>query len=125
MFEQQHEHFDDDLDLDEETVTELLSYAAVHSADLEQIEPSWRMNSSIASNEAPLRITEVRYWIRKHGEIADEIWKHSSVKNKANCGACHLDAEQGTFEDANMRIPGEKKLDSIEWLKSMLAQPSK
>ncbi len=124
MMEQQHEHFDDDLDLDEETITELLAYASTNSADLEQIEPAWRMNSSIAANEAPLRITDVRYWKKKHEEIGDDVWKRDSVKNKANCGACHLDAEQGTFEDADMRIPGEQKLDSIEWLKSILSQPS-
>jgi len=125
IFEQQHEHFDDDLDLDEETVAELLAYASANSADLEQIEPAWRMNSAIAAHETPLRITEVSYWKRKHEEIDDEVWKSDSVKNKANCGACHLDAKQGTFEDADMRIPGDKKLDSIEWLKSMFGQPSK
>jgi len=125
IFKQQNEHFDDDLDLDEETVTELLAYATANSADQEQIEPAWRMNSSIASNDTPLRITDVRYWKRKHEEIAADVWKRSSVKSKANCAACHLDAEQGTFEDADMRIPGENKLDSIEWLKSVLGHASK
>jgi len=27
------------------------------------------------------------------------------VRSKANCAACHLDAERGTFEDAAMRMP--------------------
>jgi len=110
ILKQQAGHFDDDLDLDEETIVKLLSYAYAKSADLEQTEPAWRMNSSIASNEIPLRITEVNYWKRKHEEIDNEVWKRSSVKNKANCGACHLDAEQGTFEDADMRPPVKKNL---------------
>ncbi len=125
IFKQQADHFDDDLDLDEETVTELLAYANANSADLEQIEPAWRMNSSIASKDTPLRITDVRYWKKKHEEIDAEVWKRDSVKSKANCAACHLDAEQGTFEDADMRIPGDNSLDSIEWLKSVLGGAAK
>ncbi len=116
----QSDHFGDDLALDEETVAELLKYAREHSADLEQTEAAWRMNSNISASETPLRITEVSYWKRKHEEIDDSVWKRSEIKNKANCGACHLDAKQSTFEDADMRIPGETTFDGIEWLKSVL-----
>jgi len=125
MLEQQEDHFGDDLVLDEDTITELLNYANAYSADLEQTEPAWRMNSNIAANDTPLRITEVSYWKRKHDEITDDVWKRDIIKSKTNCGACHLDAKQGTFEDANMRIPGEQKLDAIEWLKSIFGQPAK
>lgn len=120
LMAEQGDHFGDDLALDEETVTELLKYAKENSADLEQTEAAWRMNSNIAASEAPLRMTEVRYWKHKHEEIGDEVWKRKEIKSKANCGACHLDAKQGTFEDADMRIPGETEFDAIEWLKSVL-----
>ena len=125
MLEQQGDHFGDDLALDEDTIAELLVYASAYSADLEQSEPAWRMNSAIPADETPLRITRVRYWERKHDEIDDQVWKRSMVKSKVNCGACHLDAKQGTFEDAAMRIPGEHKLDAIGWLKSIFSQPEK
>lgn len=118
---QQSDHFGEDLALDEATITELLVYARENSADLEWSEAAWRMNSNISATETPLRITEVRYWKRKHKEMGDEIWQRKEIKSKANCGACHLDAKQGAFEDANMRIPGESlKFDAIEWLKSVL-----
>lgn len=124
LMAEQGDHFGDDLALDEETVTELLDYARENAADREKSEAAWRMNSNIAANEAPLRITGVSYWERKHEEIADEVWKRKEVKSKANCGACHLDADQGTFEDADMRIPGETAFDRIEWLKSVLGDKS-
>ncbi len=126
MLEQQEDHFDDDLFLEDDTIDELLIYAKANSADLEQTEAAWRMNSNIPANETPLRISEVSYWKRKHEEIDDEIWKRNEIKSKANCGACHLDAKQGTFEDADMRIPGEApEFDAIEWLKSVLGGDEK
>jgi cytochrome b len=121
----QSDHFGDDLALDDATITELLTYARQNSADLEKSEPAWRMNSNIAASETPLRITEVGYWKDKHEEIDDQVWKRSEIKSKANCGACHLDAKQGTFEDADMRIPGETAFDEIEWLKSVLGSKQK
>ena len=125
ILKQQADHFGDDLALDGDTVNELLAYAQKNSADLEQTEPAWRMNSNIPSSETPLRITDVSYWERKHEEIDTEVWKRNEIKNKANCGACHFDAKQGTFEDADMRIPGENAFDSIEWLKSILGGKDK
>jgi hypothetical protein len=52
-----------------------------------------------------LRITETPYWLKKHREITDADWRSPQVKSKANCDACHLDALDGTFEDAAMRMP--------------------
>lgn len=125
LMAQQEDHFGDDLALDEATVSDLLAYARKNSADLEQTEAAWRMNSNIAASDTPLRITEVSYWKRKHEEIDAHVWKRNEIKSKANCGACHLDAKQGTFEDADMRIPGETAFDEIEWLKALFGTKTK
>ena len=45
-----------------------------------------------------------------HQNIDDEIWQHPEVIFQGNCGACHLDAELGTFEDAAMRLPDNVKM---------------
>jgi cytochrome c len=68
-------------------------------------EPAYKINRSIPSDQTPLRITDTGYWLAKHQNIGDRAWKHSKVGSKANCGGCHLDAEQGTYEDAAMRLP--------------------
>lgn len=53
----------------------------------------------------PLRITETPYCVDKHRDIAESDWRSAKVKSKANCAACHLDAEAGAFEDGAMEIP--------------------
>lgn len=51
------------------------------------------------------RITRAEWFVRKHREIAPQIWKLPSVKSAANCAACHTGAEQGRFDDDNLKVP--------------------
>ncbi len=76
-----------------------------NSADLKLTEPAFKIGASLNPGESPLRITETPYWVRKHSEITAAEWKQPLVKSKANCAACHLDADAGTFEDAAMQMP--------------------
>jgi len=105
MMEQQAEHFDEDLDLDEETVQEISDFMLANSAENGITEVSHKVNSSVPVTESPLRITETKYWKKKHKEIDEKYWKSKNVNSKANCAACHLDAKTGWFEDSNMRLP--------------------
>ncbi|PWC85228.1 cytochrome C [Azospirillum sp. TSH100] len=45
-----------------------------------------------------IRITEQRWWLRKH-DFAPSIWSRRTVGAKSNCEACHRTAEQGLYED--------------------------
>lgn len=45
-----------------------------------------------------LRITEQRWWVRKH-HFRPEIWTRKDVMSKSNCEACHRGASQGLYED--------------------------
>jgi len=56
-------------------------------------------------NETPLRITETAWFVRKHDEVSRTIWSRKSVKSAANCAACHRQAEQGVFNERDIRIP--------------------
>lgn len=38
-------------------------------------------------------------------DIPDKYWKSEKVKSKSNCAACHLDANESTYEDSDMRLP--------------------
>lgn len=99
------DHFGDALGLDAATLAELSAFAASVAADEIQTEVAWKMARSLPADAIPRRITETPYWKRKHREIGDSVWNRDPVKTRANCAACHLDAEQGTFEDAAMRLP--------------------
>ncbi len=53
----------------------------------------------------PLRITESRWFLHKHDEVRASAWKNPQVKSAANCGACHLGAARGDFDEDAVRIP--------------------
>jgi hypothetical protein len=105
LLDGQADHFGDDLALDPAILAELREFARRNAAESALTEAAWKINRSVPAQETPLRITETRYWKRKHREIADNLWRAPVVRTRANCAACHLDAERGTFEDAAMRLP--------------------
>lgn len=105
LMQEQDTHFGEPLGLDAATTTEILAFLQKYAADTELTEPAYKIKQSIPPNMTPVRITETGYWIDKHREIPDSAWRHPKVGAKGNCGACHLDAEKGTFEDAAMRLP--------------------
>jgi hypothetical protein len=105
LMDRQQDHFGENLGLDEATIAGILDFLQKHSAETGMSEPAYKINRSIPADQTPLRITDTGYWLDKHRDIDDRAWKHPKVGSKANCGGCHLDAEQGTYEDAAMRLP--------------------
>jgi cytochrome b len=105
LLDGQANHFGDDLALDAATLAELREFALRNAAESAPTEAAWKINRSVPTRETPLRITEAAYWKRKHRDIEDGLWQAPAVRTRANCAACHLDAEHGTFEDAAMRLP--------------------
>jgi cytochrome b len=105
LMQSQVSHFGANLALEPATANAVLAFLQRNAAENSTTEPAFKINSSIAANATPVRITETPYWVEKHKEISAADWQLPRVKTKANCAACHLDAEAGTFEDAAMRIP--------------------
>ena len=102
---EQDKHFGTDLGLDAGTSAAILAFLTANAAERHLTEAGLKIDRSLAPNAAPLRITETPYWIKKHREIPNATWLAPKVKSKTNCDACHLDAMQGTYEDAAMRLP--------------------
>jgi cytochrome b len=109
MMAEQAQHFGTDLGLDEATAKSVLAFMVANSAEKHQIEAGYKIESSLAKGATPLRVTETPYWVKKHREIAASDWANPLVKSKSNCGACHVDADAGTYEDAAMHIPKAPK----------------
>lgn len=105
LFAEQSRHFGDDLALDAATTRDLLAFALDNEAGKQRSEAAWKIDRSLAADATPLRITETPYWVKKHRDIEDAVWRSPKVLAKSNCAACHLDAQAGTFEDAAMRMP--------------------
>lgn len=52
-----------------------------------------------------LRITEMGWFKSEHREVASHVWSNPKVKSRANCAACHTQAENGRFGEHDIRIP--------------------
>ena len=59
----------------------------------------------VADDPPESRITRSAWFERKHRKINSEVWKLPSVKSAASCGACHIGADGGQFDDDNLRMP--------------------
>jgi len=105
LLTQQHQHFGEDLYLEDSTLKQLNEFAAANSANKELTELARKIMDWDKPSVTLLRITQTGYWQKKHGEIAPEIWKQSNVNGKGQCASCHSDAKQGWFEDSKMKIP--------------------
>lgn len=85
------------------------SDASIDVADNKEITAFLVANSSNrwSASSTPLRITEAAWFTRKHDahEISPSVWKNPQVKSKANCSACHPQAERGNFNEHDIRIP--------------------
>jgi len=85
------------------------SDASVDAQDSKEITAFLVSNASNrwSAPTAPLRITETAWFKRKHDadEISASVWKRPQVKSPANCAACHTQAERGSFNERDIRIP--------------------
>jgi len=51
------------------------------------------------------RITRSAWFERKHRKVEPAVWTLPSVKSAAQCAVCHTGAEQGRFDDDDLRQP--------------------
>lgn len=80
--------------------------AEVDAKTLKQLETFLVQNGGRDPGGAvPLRITELRWWVKEHDEIPASTYQRKAVMSPANCGACHPGASQGDFEEHAVRIP--------------------
>jgi len=90
-------HFGDDASVDADTAAAITRYLSGQAGDA-STRPG-KLLRGLRAGEAPLRITELPKWVHEHDEVPKADWTRKDVGSKANCGACHLDAQQGYFDD--------------------------
>lgn len=101
------DHFGDNAELDPETSAAITRYLVEHAAEHDGSRRAAKFLRSIPTTDTPLRVTETRYFVKKHDEIPEHmVADNPEVKSFANCAACHRTAEKGIFDDDNARIPG-------------------
>lgn len=89
------DHYGTDASLDAATVQQLSTWLVANAGTYKRVR-----------EEPPQdRLTRSEWFERKHRGIEPAAWKLASVKSAANCAACHARAEQGRFDDDDLRIP--------------------
>ena len=105
-------HFGDNAALEKETVRILTGYLELHSADSGSSKRGRKILRRLDPDSTPLRISTLPYIQHEHDELpARLVSGNPQVKSLSNCVACHTQAEQGRFDDDNVRIPGYGRWD--------------
>lgn len=99
------QHFGENASLDPVTQADILRFLEAHAADSGSSRMGSRVMQGMDAKSAPLRVTETRWFVRKHDEVARTTWSRKSIGSAANCAACHRQAEQGVFDEDSVRIP--------------------
>lgn len=101
-----HDHFGEVADLDKDTLEAIREYAVNNASDNSMHKISRKVNASLGDNDAPLRITEVRFIKRKHSDIPEKMIKdNKDVKSLSYCDSCHTKAGKGIFKEDTVSIP--------------------
>lgn len=88
-------HFGADASLDDAQVRAIGSWLQQNAGTYKRVDPQ------------PLedRISGSAWFVRKHRELSDGVWKRASIHSPSNCSACHPRAQQGAFNEHDIRIP--------------------
>lgn len=107
IMNQLEQHFDDNAELEADVQQKLTDYLLRYSADNSSYRRSMRIMRSTTVNNAPIRITQLPYFLHEHNEIPQRMIKgNKKVGSLSNCDACHQRAAQGYFSEREIKIPG-------------------
>lgn len=103
------DHFGENAELNAGDVAIILDYLQRDAAD----KSNFGRSAAFARNtsEQQLRITESRYFVRKHDEVPSRFIKDERIGSLSNCIACHVSADKGVYDEHDVRIPGVGRWD--------------
>lgn len=104
ILDQLPSHFGQEIEIMPETIENISNYLKINGAENSSAKCSVKIMRSIG-NQVPMRITDIRYIRKKHHELDPLIFKRDSIGSLANCTACHINADQGNYDDDDVKIP--------------------
>lgn len=100
------DHFGEDASLEEPHFLGILKDLETYASDAGLADVRMRrISESIAASETPQRISQLPYFRHLHDEIDASLWQRKQVGSKANCIACHVQANTGSYAEREVRIP--------------------
>ena len=107
------DHFGENAELNAADAQKLTDYLVKNAADTSNYKRSVRIAGSLKSSDAPLRISETRYFQRKHHELSARMVKDNpKVRSFSNCELCHTKAAQGSYNEHQVKVPGFSNWES-------------
>lgn len=97
-------HFGENAETLKEDRERITRYLQEHAADRVELRYSRRLLRGVAAGETPLRITKLPYFVREHREVPRRVLK--AVKSISNCDSCHTRANEGSFREHEIKMPG-------------------
>ncbi len=101
------DHFNEkitDQNISQAARASIRKFLYANSAEKSTREVSVKMMQSIGDRN-PKSTSKVMYWRETHADIDPSVYKRESIKDRANCSACHKDFEYGNLDDINIHIP--------------------
>lgn len=88
-------HYGTDASLNQQEIEQISSWLNSHAGTYKRVKETPSDN----------RITKSDWFARKHRKINSKEFLSPAIKSPSNCNACHKNAEQGNFDDDEVRIP--------------------
>lgn len=101
-------HFGETLNLSREKQDALLKYLTENAADRSKFEGSLTFMERIDPKRTPYRLQDVPLFREMHRVMLEVINKKTKVKVRTltNCNGCHQMADEGSFGNSELLIPG-------------------
>ncbi|NVK19651.1 MAG: cytochrome b/b6 domain-containing protein [Methylocystaceae bacterium] len=96
------DHYGEDASLDATTYQEITAFLNSQNANTFDTEVAHKVGRHDTPNQ---RMTQTRYWQKKHDELTETDYSHPDIGSKVNCNACHKDADSGRFDDDQIKLP--------------------
>ena len=98
-------HYGDNASLDDRTRQTLTDFLVRNAGG------SGRSRISAAAGDPP-RLTRTAWFERKHDEVPAAVWKDKRIGSAANCASCHSRAEQGSYREREIVLPGGQRWEN-------------
>ena len=104
ILSQLNDHFGEEIENDPVTIKNISDYLTTNGAENSSAEQSVKIMRCLGG-QVPIRITDIPYIRKKHHELGPAIFKRKSIGSMSNCIACHTTAENGMYDDDDVKIP--------------------
>lgn len=101
-------HFGESIELSAATRAKIEEYLARNAADVSPYEGSKTFMERVPASQTPYRLADVLLFRQMHTVINEVINLKGKVKVRTltNCNACHRKADNGSFGNDELYIPG-------------------